>query len=383
MGQTSNHKLPGDAPKKGRGAVTNRSGRFETLAHSEIDDGWPSSTEDQDFHPPPLATSVSIDSTRSIIARNQSPDIPFDRSINPYRGCEHGCVYCFARPSHAWLGLSAGLDFETRLFAKPNAAQLLEKELAKRSYKPAVIVLGTNTDPYQPIERRYRITRQVLEVLWRSRHPAVIITKSAGLVRDLDILTPMAEARLVQVMISVTTLDSDLARRMEPRASAPAKRLAAVKRLADAGVPVGVMAAPMIPALNDSELEAILAAAAEAGAGSAAYVLLRLPLELKDLFIEWLEAHYPGRKDHVLSLIRQSRGGGLNDATFGRRFRGSGAYAALLARRFNLACRRLGLDQRDRNQADWGLNTDLFRGSPLQNSPRHDPRLEKRQLSLF
>ncbi len=352
---------------KGRGAVSNRSGRYETEQRVAVDDGWatPEDGEPEALRP---STTVTVDSSRTVIARNQSPDVPFDRSINPYRGCEHGCVYCFARPTHAWLGLSPGLDFETKLLAKPDAAALLTRELSKPGYQPAAIALGTNTDPYQPLERKLTITRQVLEVLWRARHPITIVTKSALVLRDLDILAPMAEAGLAKVMVSVTTLDRTLARKMEPRAPAAARRLAAIEGLNKAGVPVGVLAAPMIPALNDDELERILEAAAEAGAATAGYVLLRLPLEIKELFEEWLEAHFPDRKDHVLSLVRQTRGGRLYDPTWGKRQKGEGAYAQLLARRFQLACKRLGL-----NRNDWQLDNSQFRA----------PRPVSPQLSLF
>ncbi|MFQ5774482.1 MAG: PA0069 family radical SAM protein [Kiloniellaceae bacterium] len=345
-----------DRPRKGRGALANPTGRFEPHARVAVDDGWGGEDGDEDDAPPPLRTTVGTDASRTVIARNASPDVPFDRSINPYRGCEHGCVYCFARPTHAFLGLSPGLDFETKLFAKPNAARLLEAELARPSYRPEVIALGTNTDPYQPIERRLGITRRILEALWRARHPVAIVTKSHLVERDLDILAPMAAARLVRVMVSVTTLKPALARTMEPRAPRPALRLAAVRGLAEAGVPVGVLAAPMIPALNDEELEAILAAAAEAGATSAGYVLLRLPLEIKDLFGEWLEAHFPERKARVLNLVRQTRGGKLYDSAWFTRQRGRGPYAELLERRFALACRRLGL-----NRNVWELDITRFR----------------------
>jgi DNA repair photolyase len=340
-------------PRKGRGAVTNISGRYEALERVRVDDGWPGLEEERD---PWLETTVLPDASRSIIAHNESPDVPFDRSINPYRGCEHGCVYCFARPTHAWLGLSAGLDFETKIFAKHEAAKLLEAAFAKASYQPDVIALGTSTDPYQPIERELRITRQVLEVMARCRHPVAIVTKSNLVLRDLDILAPMAERRLVKVMVSVTTLDRELARRLEPRAPTPALRLEAIRRLSQAGVPTGVLAAPMIPALNDSEMEAILAAAAEAGADTAGYVLLRLPLEIKGLFEEWLETHVPDRKARILKLIRETRGGRLYDPTFGRRMKGQGLYADLLNQRFRLACKRRGLDRRD-----WAFDLNLFR----------------------
>ncbi|MFQ6018493.1 MAG: PA0069 family radical SAM protein [Kiloniellaceae bacterium] len=355
-----------DVPHKGRGALSNRTGRYEPYARVRIDDGW--ADPGTEAEPPPLSTTVGKDSSRRVIARNRSPDVPFDRSINPYRGCEHGCVYCFARPTHAWLGLSPGLDFETKLFAKHDAARLLEAELAAPSYQPAVIALGANTDPYQPVERRLGITRQILEVLARARHPVAVVTKSQLVLRDLDILSAMGRARLARVYVSVTTLDPALARRMEPRATSPAGRIETIRGLSQAGVATGVLAAPMIPALNDGELEAILKACAEAGAGSAGYVLLRLPLEIKDLFIEWLAAHFPDRKDRVLGLLREMRGGRLYDPAWGRRMKGGGIYADLLERRFGLACTRLGLDRRD-----WNLDTSRFRR----------PALKAEQLGLF
>jgi DNA repair photolyase len=331
--------------RPGRGATTNPAIRFETQASVPCDDGW-GSLEACFGELPPLETVLIRDNSRTAIARNTSPDIGFDRSINPYRGCEHGCVYCFARPTHAYLGYSPGLDFETKLLFKPEVASLLERELRRPSYKPKPITLGSNTDPYQPVERRLKLTRQVLEVLLRFRHPVSIVTKSASIVRDLDILGELAAHRLVHVFLSVTTLDPALARVMEPRASAPALRLRAVAALKEAGVPVGVLAAPMIPGLNDAELEAILKAAAEAGASRAGYVLLRLPLELREMFEAWLREHMPQRANHVLSLIRQMRGGALNDATFGQRFVGTGPYAELLSQRFERAARQLGLNAR-------------------------------------
>ncbi|MBI1246029.1 MAG: PA0069 family radical SAM protein [Alphaproteobacteria bacterium] len=345
-----------DRPRKGRGAISNVSGRYEPSSRVAIDDGW-ERPEDDDL--PPLRTHVARDATRTIIARNESPDIPFSQSINPYRGCEHGCVYCYARPSHAYLGLSPGLDFETRLFAKPDAARLLDAELRKPGYKPMAIALGSNTDPYQPVEREHRITRQILETLRDFGHPFSIVTKSALVLRDLDIIAPMAARNLAHVFVSVTTLDRDLARAMEPRASTPPRRLDAIRCLAQAGVKVGVMAAPMIPALNDSELEAILEAAAEAGATSAGYTLLRLPLELKELFDEWLAEHVPFKRSHVLSLVRDIRGGALNSAEFGKRFTGEGAYAQLVSARFRAARARFGLDRND-----WSLDLSQFRPPP-------------------
>ncbi|MGH6959780.1 MAG: PA0069 family radical SAM protein, partial [Dongiaceae bacterium] len=316
-----------DQAIKGRGAVSNRVSRYFKEERQRTGDGW-DTPADEDL--PPLRTTVAIDATKTIIARNQSPDIPFDRSINPYRGCEHGCIYCFARPTHAYLGLSPGLDFETKLLMKPDAARLLEQELRKPGYQPAVIAMGTNTDPYQPIEREHRITRGILEVLSRFNHPVGIVTKSALIRRDIDILAPMAEKRLAHAFVSVSTLDRELARKMDPRAPTPPRRLETIRALADAGIPVGVMAAPMIPALNDHEMEQVLEAAVAAGATAASYNVLRLPLEIKDLFREWLEAHVPGRAQHVLDLIRDLRGGALYDSTFGKRMRGEGPYAELL-----------------------------------------------------
>jgi DNA repair photolyase len=327
------------ASLKGRGTAHNPPVRFERESREAFDDGW-----DYAEDAPPPQTTLLRDATRSIIARNDSPDLSFDRSINPYRGCEHGCIYCFARPTHAYLGLSPGLDFETKIVFKPEAAALLEKELSKPGYVPQPIVLGSNTDPYQPVERTLKITRAVLEVLERFNHPVIIVTKSAGVVRDVDILARMAEKNLVRVFVSITTLDSALARAMEPRAASPARRLAAIAALKGADVPVGVFASPMIPGLNDAELEHILEAAAKAGAGTASSILLRLPHELGDLFTNWLNTHVPERAKHVLSLIRQVRGGSLNDSKFHARFAGAGPYAELLARRFMRAAKQFGLN---------------------------------------
>jgi DNA repair photolyase len=365
-----------ERPKKGRGAVSNASGRYEPFARVATDDGWDAGWEDGDgrFSPegfgepagPP--TEVIWDATRSIITRNSSPDVPFDRSINPYRGCEHGCIYCFARPSHAWLGYSPGLDFETKILAKPRAAELLRQELARKAYRPEPIALGTNTDPYQPVERRLKVTRAILEVLKECRHPFTIVTKSNLVLRDLDILAPMAREGMVRVMISLTSLDRKLSRVMEPRAPAPERRLEALRTLNAAGVPAGVLTAPVIPAINDAELEALLQAAARAGAKHAGYVLLRLPLEIKSLFAEWLEAHFPERKAKVLNLVRDTRDGGLYQSEFGLRQRGSGVYADLIARRFKQTERRLG------------LNRVL---APLDVSQFEAPRGDSRQLPLL
>ncbi len=340
--------------RRGRGALTNDSGRFEAERRVLLDDGW--GVNDA---PPPLKTHVTDETPRTIITRNTSPDIGFDRSINPYRGCEHGCVYCFARPTHAYMGLSPGLDFESRLFAKPNAAALLEKELSRKGYEVKPIAMGTNTDPYQPIEQRYRITRSVLEVLSAYNHPVTIVTKSARVTRDLDILSDMARRGLAKVALSVTTLDAKLARVMEPRASTPSRRLEAMKLLSSAGVPTGVMVAPVIPALNDSEIEKILTGAAYAGATSAGFVLLRMPHEIKDIFREWLEENRPDAAAHVMSLIRSMRGGKDYDAEWGKRMRGTGPYAWQIGRRFEIAAKRLGLDR-----GGWKLDCTKFKVPP-------------------
>src|SRR5580658_222726 len=330
---------------KGRGALSNHAGRYEKQTRVLVDDGWDDGWRADDRAPPPLRTEVIHDATRSIIAHNKSPDLSFDQSINPYRGCEHGCIYCFARPNHAYLGMSPGVDFESRLFAKPNAATLLAKELSAPGYVPRVIAMGTNTDPYQPLEKKMRITRSILEVLRDFRHPVAIVTKSPLILRDLDILSEMAGMGLAKAALSVTTLDRRLARLMEPRAGTPARRLQAIRGLAEAGVPAGVMFAPAIPALNDHEMETVLTAAADAGARSAGYVLLRLPLEIKDLFREWLEANAPDRAKRVMALVRQMRGGKDYDSTWHTRMRGTGPYAELIARRFHMAVKRLGLNR--------------------------------------
>lgn len=325
---------------KGRGTAQNPAGRFEAFATSAFDDGWDSIADDAERKP---VTEIICDQSRSIITKNDSPDVPFDRSINPYKGCEHGCIYCFARPTHAYLGMSPGLDFETKIVCKPRAAELLRETLARRGYVAQPLALGANTDPYQPLERKQRITRGVLEVLHEHHHPVGIVTKSDLVLRDRDLLAPMAARRLAQVFVSITTLDPELARRMEPRAASPHRRLRAIEGLNAAGIPVGVLASPMIPGLNDHELDLILCAAAKAGARSAGTILVRLPHELKDLFSDWLEVHYPDRKKRVLALIRECRGGALNDAQFGSRMRGSGPYADMLGRRFEAARTRYGL----------------------------------------
>jgi DNA repair photolyase len=349
--------------RRGRGTLSNASGRYEPLARIAFDDGWQSLDE-----LPPFKTSVQVDATRKIITRNDSPDISFDRSINPYRGCEHGCVYCFARPTHAYLGLSPGLDFESKLFMKPDAPALLERELSAPGYTPRTIAIGTNTDPYQPIERQHQIMRRILEVLERAGHPVGIVTKSALVTRDIDILSRMAKRNLAKVAISVTTLDAKLARSMEPRASTPAKRLEALRQLSEAGIPTAAMIAPVIPAINDADIERILDAVAVAGVKSAGYVMLRLPLEVRDLFKEWLIAHYPDRFRHVMKLVREMRGGKDYDSTWGKRQTGEGPYAWLVGRRFEAACERLGL-----NKQKARLTTEHFQ-KPVKGSE---------QLSLF
>ena len=349
--------------RRGRGATFNPDARYEPHRREDFNDGWDLLEE-----PPPLNTEVTIEKPRAIITKNDSPDISFDRSINPYRGCEHGCVYCFARPTHAYQGLSPGIDFETKLFAKPNAPELLERELAKPGYKAAVIAMGTNTDPYQPIERKFRITRGILEVLSRTNHPVGIVTKSHLITRDIDILAPMADHALAKAAVSITTLDPRLARRMEPRAPAPKKRLDTIRQLAEAGIPVAVMVAPIIPAITDHEIEDILQAAYAAGARSAGYVLLRLPHEIKDLMHGWLGEHYPDKLKHVFSLLEDARGGKAYDSRWGKRMTGVGPYAWMIGRRFETAADRLGFNKQRRP-----LRTDLF-------SP---PKPHAAQLALF
>jgi DNA repair photolyase len=344
-------------PRKGRGAVGNESGRFEREARVPVDDGWGSLDEE----PVPLDTTYTRDTARSIIARNDSPDIPFDRSINPYRGCEHGCVYCFARPSHAYLGLSPGLDFESRIFVKEDAPALLRAELSKPGYACETIALGANTDPYQPAERKLEITRRILEVLREFRHPVGIVTKSALVARDIDILAEMARDRLAMVSVSLTTLDRTLARKMEPRAATPERRLETIAALTSAGIPVSVLTSPMIPALNDMELERLLEAAAERGAKGAGYTLLRVPLEIKELFEDWLATHAPNKAKHVMSLLRDTHGGKPYVSQWGTRMRGTGPYAEMLRIRFERACHRLKLNER---RGLWRLDTSQFRPPP-------------------
>ena len=333
--------------RNGRGATTNPAVRYDRMHGEAFDDGW-STLEADVGELAPLPTTLIRDTSRTVISWNTSPDIGFDRAVNPYRGCEHGCIYCYARPTHAYLGYSPGLDFETKLVFKPDVAEQLERELRKPGYVARPLALGSNTDPYQPVERTLKLTRSVLEVLERFGHPFSIVTKSAGVLRDIDILQRMAKRGLVRVWLSITTLDATLARKMEPRAATPTRRLAAVTALAAAGVPVGVLAAPMIPGLNDAEMERIVAASKQAGAGTAGYVLLRLPLELRQMFEAWLTQHFPDRARHVLNLVRETRGGALNDAKFHSRFAGTGVYAELLARRFARAARQHGLNERDK-----------------------------------
>ncbi|MCL4801987.1 MAG: PA0069 family radical SAM protein [Burkholderiales bacterium] len=345
------------APTKGRGAPSNREGRFEAWTREPVDDGWAREDVSEEAPPRQLDTVVTRETAKSIIARNDSPDIPFDQSINPYRGCEHGCSYCYARPSHAYLGLSPGLDFETRIFAKTNAAALLREELAAPGYRCSSIALGANTDPYQPAERELGITRSILEVLVECDHPFTIVTKSALVERDIDLIAPMAARNLARAYVSITNLDAGLARKLEPRAAAPYRRLETIKRLVAAGVPCGVLVAPVIPFVTDRDLEGILARAREAGATEAGYILLRLPHEVAPLFKEWLATHYPLKGEHVTSLVRKMRGGKDYDSTFGVRHRGTGNLAELIARRFELARERLGFDAGRRG----GLDTTRFR----------------------
>lgn len=340
------HNLLRSGPLKGRGAASYVRGRFEKTVAEAEDDGWGSvyavDEGDTDAPPPKLRTEVTEERARSIVSRNQSPDLPFSQSLNPYRGCEHGCVYCFARPSHAYLDLSPGLDFETKLYAKTNAVEMLRKEFARRGYRCSPISLGINTDAYQPIERRYRITRQLLEVFAEHRHPVSLITKSALIQRDIDLLAPMAQQGLVTVYVSITSLDNQLSSKLEPRAAAPHTRLKTVQALHEAGIPVGTMVAPIIPMITDREIEHILEAAYDHGARAAGYVLLRLPHELKEVWREWLALHYPERAAHVMSLVQQMRGGKDYDSGYGTRMRGEGPFADLIAMRFAKAYKRFG-----------------------------------------
>ena len=340
--------------RRGRGAATNPASRYDRQLAEAVDDGW-----GRDEELPPIRTTVEIDATRTILARNTSPDVPFDRSINPYRGCEHGCVYCFARPTHAHLGLSPGLDFETRLRAKPAAADLLRKALARPRYDVQPIAMGTNTDPYQPIEKDWRITRQILEVLWEHRHPVTITTKGALITRDLDLLGQMGRAGLARVTVSLTTLDNQVSRAMEPRAASPGRRIAMIRALDEAGVPTGVNLAPVVPGLTDHEIERLLDAAAAAGARSASWIALRLPLEVSPLFRDWLAREYPDRAARIMGRVRELHGGKDYDSAWHKRQRGEGVHAGLIARRFVIACRRAGLDR-----PAPPLRRDLFRVPP-------------------
>lgn len=355
-------------PRKGRGAGTNPEGRFESVVREAFDDGWNAT---QDAEPRALETRVTAEQAARILSRNQSPDIPFTQSINPYQGCEHGCVYCYARPTHAYRNLSPGIDFETRIFAKVNAPELLRRELSKPGYRCEAISLGANTDPYQPAEREHRITRGVLEVCAAFHQPVGIVTKNAMVERDIDVLAPMASKGLVNVFISCNNLDHELARRLEPRCTAPRRRLEAMRRLSDAGIPVGVLVAPVIPFLTDDQIETVLEAAWAHGARQAGYVLMRLPWEVKDLFREWLERNYPLKARHVMSRVQAMRGGRDNDPAFGSRMRGEGELADLLAKRFEIACRRLGFH-----------NERMLRNARLDTTQFHAPRPDG-QRSLF
>lgn len=350
---------------KNRGAISNPTGRYEDNRREDFDDGW-DHVEDEEFIST-LRTTVLIDSAKTVITRNKSPDLGFEQSINPYRGCEHGCIYCYARPSHGYMNLSSGLDFETKIFYKPDAAKVLETELCKPSYICKTIMFGANTDPYQPLERKLKTSRSILEVLNRFNHPVSVITKNSMIERDIDILSDMAQRNLARVALSITSLSNDLKNIMEPRTSAPKARIAVVRKLAEAGIPVSVMVAPIIPMINDFELEKILEAIKDAGAEHVGYVLIRLPHEVKDLFKEWLEKHFPDRASHVMSIIKQMRGGKEYDATFGKRFRGEGEFANLLETRFTIACKRLGLNQKSYP----ALDKTKFK-APRQFSPQLD-----------
>lgn len=360
----ADRQLHKPGPRKGRGAASKPDARYLKDTRIDFDDGW---YREADM--PALQTTVTVEHSKTIISRNKSPDIPFEQSVNAYRGCEHGCVYCYARPTHAYMDLSPGLDFESRLFVKPEAAELLRRELAKPAYECKPIALGTNTDPYQPIERDWQVTRQIIQLLHDCNHPMTLVTKSWLVERDIDLLAAMAERRQVQVFLSVTTLDHELARKLEPRATAPARRIECLRRLSAAGISTGVMFAPVIPAINESELERVLETAAEAGVSHAGYVMIRLPHEVRDLFREWLDNHYPDRAAHVMSLINDIRGGRDNDPAFGSRMRGQGMFADLVRRRFRKICKQLGL-----NSADYQLDTSRFK------PPRTNDSL---QMSLF
>jgi DNA repair photolyase len=363
------HAARADTSEKSRGATDARQGRFEKDAREPFDDGWTGEDEPS----PARETSVTEERARSIISRNESPDVPFSQSINPYRGCEHGCIYCYARPSHSYLELSPGLDFETKLYAKVNAVDLLRAELSRKGYAPSPIALGANTDCYQPVERKYRLTRGIVELLAGCEHPLTIVTKSALVERDLDLLAPMATKNLVRAYVSIGTLDRRLARRLEPRAASPQRRLDTIRALSSAGVPCGVMVAPVIPALSDKSIEEVLETSRDAGAQSAAYIIMRLPHELKGLFREWLGVHYPLRAEHVMSVVHQLRGGKDNDPRFGERMTGTGLFADLIGQRFAVACRRLGLNARDYGG----------REPPKLDTTRFRPPSAAGQMNLF
>ncbi|RQT53718.1 radical SAM protein [Burkholderia cepacia] len=351
-------------PRKGRGAVDNLQGRYEIAQREAVDDGWTHESDDADF-PAPLRTQVFKERAKSILTHNQSPDIPFSVSLNPYRGCEHGCIYCFARPTHSYLGLSPGLDFESRIYAKVNAAELLEREISRKRYVPEPIALGVNTDAYQPVERDLRITRSVIQVMHDRGLPFAAITKSSLIERDLDLLAPMAERKQVMAAVTITTLDADLARTLEPRAATPARRLRTIRALSEAGVPVGVSIAPMIPFVTEPDMERVLEACAEAGATHASYIILRLPWEVAPLFKNWLTAHYPDRAERVMNRVRDMRGGKDYDSDFSKRMKGEGIWADLLRQRFRQAVKRLGLNERTNGI----LDLSQFRGTPAAVAP--------------
>ncbi|HEY1611753.1 MAG TPA: PA0069 family radical SAM protein [Paraburkholderia sp.] len=367
------HPVAPPAPRKGRGAVTNLQGRYEVDQREAFDDGWQQSSEDDAEPVPALRTQVFTEHAKSILTRNQSPDIPFSVSLNPYRGCEHGCIYCFARPTHSYLGLSPGLDFESRIYAKVNAPELLVRELSKPSYEPEPIALGVNTDAWQPVEREMRITRRVLEVLHERNHPFAAITKSSLIERDLDLLAPMAERQQVIAAVTITTLDADIARTLEPRAATPSRRLRTIRTLAQAGVPVGVSIAPVIPFVTEPDLERVLEACAEAGATSASYIVLRLPWEVAPLFRGWLAAHFPDRADRVMSRVRDMRGGKDYDSSFAQRMKGTGLWADLLKQRFRKAVRRLGLNERRYGILDM---SQFSHGKPAAGRKPPDPQMD-------
>lgn len=364
-------------PRKGRGAVTNLQGRYEVDQREKVDDGWARS-EDDESEAPALRTQVFEERAKSILTRNTSPDIPFNVSLNPYRGCEHGCIYCFARPTHSYLGLSPGLDFESRIYAKVNAAELLERELSKKTYVPEPIALGVNTDAYQPVERELRITRRVIEVLHERGHPFAAITKSSLIERDIDLLAPMAVRNQVMVAVTVTTLDADIARTLEPRAATPSRRLRTIRALSEAGIPVGVSIAPVIPFVTEPDMERVLEACAEAGASSASYIILRLPWEVAPLFKDWLIAHFPDRAERVMARVRDMRGGKDYDSSFAQRMKGEGLWAELLKQRFHNAVRRLGLNERRRGILDISQFRTELAGTRPSEPPPDNP-----QLSLF